>query len=82
MEISVSLEGCVCMCPVTSDTETPWTVARQAPLSIEFSRQEYSNGLPFLPPGDLPDPGIKLTSPESPAGACFATELPGTPRQG
>ena len=38
---------------------TPRTVARQAPLSVGFSRQEYSGGLPFPPPGDLPDPGIK-----------------------
>ena len=38
---------------------TPWTVARQAPLSMGLSRQEYWNGLPFPPPGDLPDPGIK-----------------------
>ena len=37
----------------------PWTVAHQAPPSIEFSRQEYSSGLPFHSPGDLPDPGIK-----------------------
>ena len=37
---------------------TPWTVARQAPLSIGFSRREYS-GLPFPPPGDLPEPGIE-----------------------
>ena len=36
---------------------TSWTVARQAPLSMGFSRQEYWNGLPFPPPGDLPDPG-------------------------
>ena len=42
----------------------PWTVARQAPLSMGFSRQEYWGGLPCPPPGDLPDPGIK---PESPA---------------
>ena len=35
---------------------TPWTVACQAPLSIEFSRQEYWSGLRFLTPGDLPDP--------------------------
>ena len=35
------------------------TLAHQAPLSVEFPRQEYWNGLPFLPPGDLPDPGIK-----------------------
>ena len=34
---------------------TPWTVARQAPLSMEFSRQEYWSGLPFPSPGDLPD---------------------------
>ena len=38
---------------------TPWTVACQALLSMEFSRQEYWIGLPCLPPGDLPDPGIK-----------------------
>ena len=42
---------------VTSDPH--WTVARQAPLSIGFSRQEYWNGLPFPSPGDHPDPGIK-----------------------
>ena len=41
----------------------PWTVARQAPLSVEFSRQEYWSGLPCAPPGDLPDPGIEPTSP-------------------
>ena len=42
---------------------TPWTVARQAPLSMGFPRQEYWNGLPFPPPGDLPDPGIETVSP-------------------
>ena len=45
-----------------SHVATPWTVAHQAPLSMEFSRQEYWSGLPFLPPGDLPtqgsDPGL------------------------
>ena len=40
-----------------------WTVAHQAPPSIGFSRQEYWNGLPFPSPGDLPNPGIKPTSP-------------------
>ena len=45
--------------------ETPWTVAHQAPLSVGFSREEYWSGLPFPPPGDLPDPGIKLASPLS-----------------
>ena len=38
------------------------TVAHQAPLSMEFSRQEYWSGLPFPSPGDLPDPGIKPAS--------------------
>ena len=42
---------------------TPWTVARQAPLSMEFSRQDYWSGLPFPSPGDLPDPGIEPGSP-------------------
>ena len=46
---------------------TPWTVARQRSLSMGFSRQEYWSGLPFPPPGDLPDPGIEPTSPVSPA---------------
>ena len=41
---------------------TPETVARQAPLSIEFSRQAYWSGLPFPPPGVFPDPRIKPTS--------------------
>ena len=39
------------------------TIAHQAPLSMELSRQDYWRGLPFPPPGDLPDPGIKPTSP-------------------
>ena len=41
---------------------TLWTVAHRAPLSREFSRQEYWSGLPFSSPGDLPDPGIELES--------------------
>ena len=41
----------------------PWTVACQAPLSMEFSRQEYWSGLSFPFPGDLPDPGIEPGSP-------------------
>ena len=53
---------------------TPWTVALQAPLLMEFSRQEYWSGLPF-PPGDLSHPGIKPTSLLSPAlaGGFFTT---------
>ena len=41
----------------------PWTVAHQAPLSMGFFRQEYWSGLPFLSPGDLPNPRIKPRSP-------------------
>ena len=40
-----------------------WTIARQAPLSVGSTRQEYWSGLPFLPPRDLPNPGIKPRSP-------------------
>ena len=46
---------------------TSWTVARQAPLSMGFSRQEYWSGLPCPPPGDLPHPGIEPDSALSPA---------------
>ena len=61
---------------------TPWSVAHQAPLGMEFSRQEYWSCFPFLSPGDLPNPVIKLTSPESPAlgGRFFTTLPPGNPR--
>ena len=44
-----------------------WTVARQPPLSMGFSRQEYWSGFPFPTPGHLPDPGIELESLVSPA---------------
>ena len=53
---------------------TPWTVVYKAPLSMEFSRQEYWSGLPFPSPGDLPDPGIKPRSP-----ALRADALPSEP---
>ena len=56
--------------------ETPWTVACQAPLSMESSRQEYWSGLPFPSPGDLPDPGIKLRSYTLQADP-FSSEPPG-----
>ena len=55
----------------------PWTVAHQAPLSKGFSRQEYWSGLPCLPPGDLPDPGIERVS--CIAGRFFTAEPPGKP---
>ena len=60
---------------------TPCTVGHQAPLSVEFSRQEYWSGLPFSPPGDLLNPGIKPTSSTSPElqADSLHTERPGKP---
>ena len=60
---------------------TLWTVAHQVPLSMGFSRQEYWSGLPYLPPGEPPDPGIEPTSAVSLAlaGRFFTTEPPGKP---
>ena len=55
---------------------TPWTVAQQAPPSMEFSRQVYWSGLPFLSPGDLPNPGIEPRSPTLQADALLS-EPPG-----
>ena len=57
----------------------PWPAASQAPLSMEFSRQEYWSRLPFPPPGDIPDPMIKYTSLVSPAlaGGFFTNVPPG-----
>ena len=57
----------VCMLSCVRLFATPWTVAHQAPLSIGFSRQECWSGLPFPSPGDLPNPGVKPESLESPA---------------
>ena len=54
---------------------TPWTVAYEAPASMEFSRQGYWSGLPFLSPEDLPDPEIKPWSP-----ALQADSLPAEPQ--
>ena len=62
------------LCPTLFDPI--WTVAHQAPLSMGFSRQEYWSGLPCLPPGDLPDPGIKPGSPALQA-ECLPPEPPG-----
>ena len=72
---------CVCVLTCVQLFVTPWTVAHQAPLSMGFSRQEYWNGLPFPPPGDLPEAGIEPMTPASPAlaGGFFTTELPGKP---
>ena len=54
---------------------TPRTVTRQASLSVGLPRQEYWSGLPFPPPGDLPDPGIEPVSPAL-AGRFFTAEPP------
>ena len=60
---------------------TPWTVARQAPLSMGFPRQEYWSGLPFPSPEDLLYPEYKSASPATPelAGGFFTTEASGKP---
>ena len=61
---------CVCMLSHFSHVPlfaTSWTLAHQAPLSMGFPRQEYWSGLTCSPPGDLPNPGIELASPTSPA---------------
>ena len=64
-----------------SDSVTPWRVALQSPLSMEFSRQEYWSGLSFFSPEDLPNTGVQLESPLSPvlAGGSFTTEPSGKP---
>ena len=60
---------------------TPWTVAHQAPLSMEFSRQGYWSGVPFPTPGDLLSPGMETESPVTLAleGRFFITEPRGKP---
>ena len=60
-------------CPTLA---TPWTVAHQVPLSMEFSRQEYWSGLLFPSPGDLPNPEIEHSSPTLQADS-LPTEPPG-----
>ena len=70
------LFGC---CLVTSDSfATPWAIAHRAPLSMEFSREEFWSGFPFPSPGDLLNPGKELMSPALASGF-FATEPPGKP---
>ena len=57
---------------------TPWTVVRQAPLSMEFSRQEYWSRQPFPSPRDLPYPGIKSWTPTLQA-VSILSDSPGKP---
>ena len=71
---------CAQSCPTLCDPVD--YIAYQAPLSMEFSRQEYWSGLPFPPPWDLPNPRIKPASLQSPAlaGGFFTTAPPGNPQ--
>ena len=75
---------CTYACSVTSvmpNSETLWTAAHLASLSMGFSRQKYWRGLPCPPPGDLPDPGIELRSFVSSASQADSLPLshPGSP---
>ena len=75
---------CVCSC-VPSRVQlfvTIWTVAREDPLSMGFSKQEYWSGLPFPSPGDLPNPGIVEPESLALAGSFFTAEPPRTPVNG
>ena len=66
-----------CVCSVMFDSfVSPWTIAHQVPLSMEFSRQENWSGLPFPSPGDLPNTGIEPRSPALQAD-CLLTEPQG-----
>ena len=65
---------------VVSDSVIPWTVAHQAPLSMEFSRHKYWSGLPFPSSGDLPNPGLEPGSPALQADS-LPSEPPGKPKR-
>ena len=72
---------CICVilnCSVTLNSCDPMDYVLQAPPSMGFSRQEYWGGLPFPPPGDLPDPGIEAGSPALQADSLLS-EPPGKP---
>ena len=79
--LKVTCHLCVCCVFIVLLFVTPWTAAYRAPLSMGFFRQEYWSGLPFPPPGDLPDSGIKPVSLMSPvlADRFFTTVPPGKP---
>ena len=67
LQVLIQLYTWLCVCAqLLSHVQLfviPWTVVHQAPLSMAFSRQEYWSGLPFPSPGDIPDIGIKPTTP-------------------
>ena len=74
----ISIVFAIVVAKLSDSFETPWTVAHQFPLSMEFSSQAYWSGLPFPSLRDLPDSGIELESPGF-AGRFFTTESPGKP---
>ena len=71
--------ACMLSCSVISKSLLPWTVAHQAALSTGFSRQEHWSGMPFPPPGDLPNPRIEPASPVASAlaGRIFTADPSG-----
>ena len=73
-------------CSVVSDSAAPWSIAHQAPLPVEFSREEYWSKLSFPTLGDFPDLGVELVSlmlPAGQAGRFFTTSaITGKPRNG
>ena len=73
---SILLVFCLSLAKSCLTVGALWTVARQAPLFMRFSRQEYWDGLPFSPPGNIPNPGIK---PASPALQADSAEPQGSP---
>ena len=75
----ISLDLCCLVAKLCLTHVSPWTVARQVPLPMGFSRQEYWSGLPFPPPVYLPDPGIEPVSVASHAltGGFFTIMSPG-----
>ena len=73
------MEGCAVLSHVQL-LVTPWAVAHQGPLSMEFSRQEYWSGLLFSSPEDLPHPGTEPVSSVL-AGGFFISQPPGKPRR-
>ena len=79
METKRKKSDCCCLVAKSCLTlGTPWTVALQALLSMAFSGQDYWNGLPCPPPGDLPDPGIEPRSPALQSNS-LPLEPPGKP---
>ena len=78
-EIDIPMVVVMLSCSVSFNSTTLWTVALQAPLSTELSRQEYWRGLPFPPPGGSSSPGDQ-THISSLAGGFFTTVPPGKPQ--